>query len=246
MLYPAGMLQCEHVTGGNPVQETRGADMSELQLKIIIVDDHPLVRQGMKKVIEKERDLTVIGEAGSTEEALRLIRQNEPDLAIVDITLEGEANGLDLIKALRERHGNVRTLVLSMHDENTYAERALRAGARGYVAKKEAPSVIIDAIRTVMKGDLYLSSRISMRIIDRLFQGRETPTGSLAEILSDRELEIFHLIGGGMSTGDIAKKLNISVNTIESHRKKIKEKLGIQKGSELVKVAVQWVVTQNK
>jgi DNA-binding NarL/FixJ family response regulator len=216
------------------------------QLKIIIVDDHPLVRQGMKKVIEKERDLTVIAEASSTEEALRLIRQEEPDLAIVDITLEGEANGLDLIKALRERHGKVRALVLSMHDENTYAERALRAGARGYVAKKEAPSVIIDAIRTVMKGELYLSGRISMRIIDRLFQGRETPTGSLAEILSDRELEIFHLIGGGMSTGDIAKKLNISVNTVESHRKKIKEKLGIQKGSELVKVAVQWVVSQNK
>jgi DNA-binding NarL/FixJ family response regulator len=133
-----------------------------------------------------------------------------------------------------------------MHDENTYAERALRAGARGYVAKKEAPSVIIEAIRTVMKGELYLSGRISMRIIDRLFQGRETPAGSFAEILSDRELEIFHLIGGGMSTGDIAKKLNISVNTIESHRKKIKEKLGIQKGSELVKVAVQWVVSQDK
>lgn len=245
MLIPAGMRQHDRTGGGNPGQETRGTDMPD-QLKIIIVDDHPLVRQGMKKVIEKERDLTVIGEAGSTEEALRLIRQNEPDLAIVDITLEGEANGLDLIKALRERHGNVRALVLSMHDENTYAERALRAGARGYVAKKEAPSVIIEAIHTVMKGELYLSSRISMRIIDRLFQGRETPSGSLAEILSDRELEIFHLIGGGMSTGDIAKKLNISVNTIESHRKKIKEKLGIQKGSELVKVAVQWVVSQNK
>ncbi|MBN2159451.1 MAG: response regulator transcription factor [Spirochaetes bacterium] len=215
-------------------------------IKIIIVDDHPLVRQGMKKVIEKEQDLAVIGEAGSAEEAIRLINQQEPDLMIVDISLESEASGLDLIKALRERYPRIKALVLSMHDENIYAERALRAGGRGYVAKKEAPSVIIDAIQTVMKGELYLSSRISMKIIDRLFQGRETSSESISELLSDRELEIFQMIGNGMGTGDIARQLNISVNTIESHRKKIKEKLGIQKGSELVRSAIQWVASQNK
>lgn len=215
-------------------------------IKIIIVDDHPLVRQGMKKVIEKEQDLAVIGEAGSAEEAIRLISQEEPDLMIVDISLESEASGLDLIKALRERYPRIRALVLSMHDENVYAERALRAGARGYVAKKEAPSVIIDAIQTVMKGELYLSSRISMKIIDRLFQGKETAAESISELLSDRELEIFQMIGSGMGTGDIARQLNISVNTIESHRKKIKEKLGIQKGSELVRSAIQWAASQNK
>jgi DNA-binding NarL/FixJ family response regulator len=220
--------------------------MAEKITKIIIVDDHPLVRQGMKKVIEKEQGLSVISEAGSAEEAIRCISQEEPDLAIVDISLESEASGIDLIKAMKERYGKVRVLVLSMHDENIYAERALRAGARGYVAKKEAPAVIIQAIRTVMNGELYLSGRISMKIIDRLFQGRESGTGSLPEILSDRELEIFRMIGGGMSTGDIAKKLNISVNTIESHRKKIKDKLGLQKGPELVKAAVQWVVSQDK
>ncbi|HPV41384.1 MAG TPA: response regulator transcription factor [Spirochaetota bacterium] len=213
-------------------------------IKIMIVDDHPLVRQGMKKVIEREQDLTVISEAGSAEEAIRNISQEEPDLAIVDISLESEVSGIDLIKALRDRYARIKTLVLSMHDENVYAERALKAGARGYVAKKEAPAVIIEAIRVVMKGELYLSSRISMKIIDRLFQGKEGGAESMPEVLSDRELEIFRMIGTGMSTGDIAKKLNISVNTIESHRKKIKDKLGIQKGSELVKAAVQWVSTQ--
>ena len=220
--------------------------MAEKQIKIIIVDDHPLVRQGMKKVIEKEGNLIVINEAGSAEEAIRLISQEEPDLAIVDISLESEASGIDLIKALRDRYPRIKTLVLSMHDENVYAERALRAGARGYVAKKEAPAVIIEAIRTVMKGELYLSGKISIKIIDRLFQGKDTGAQSLPELLSDRELEIFRMIGSGMGTGDIAKKLNISVNTIESHRKKIKDKLGIHKGSELVKAAVQWAVSQNK
>ena len=219
--------------------------MADKNIKIMIVDDHPLVRQGMKKVIEREQDLTVISEAGSAEEAIRNISHEEPDLAIVDISLESEASGIDLIKALRDRYGRIKTLVLSMHDENVYAERALRAGARGYVAKKEAPGVIIEAIRVVLNGELYLSSRISMKIIDRLFQGREGGGESMTEVLSDRELEIFRMIGTGMSTGDIAKKLNISVNTIESHRKKIKDKLGIQKGSELVKAAVQWVSTQH-
>ena len=170
----------------------------------------------------------------------------EPDLAIVDISLESEASGIDLIKTLRDRYAGIKTLVLSMHDENVYAERALRAGARGYVAKKEAPAVIIEAIRTVMKGEPYLSGRISIKIIDRLFQGKDTGEQSMPELLSDRELEIFRMIGNGMGTGDIAKKLHISVNTIESHRKKIKDKLGIQKGSELVKAAVQWAVSQNK
>lgn len=219
--------------------------MADKNIKIMIVDDHPLVRQGMKKVIEREQDLTVISEAGSAEEAIRNISHEEPDLAIVDISLESEASGIDLIKALRDRYARIKTLVLSMHDENVYAERALRAGARGYVAKKEAPGVIIEAIRVVMNGELYLSSRISMKIIDRLFQGKEGGGESMTEVLSDRELEIFRMIGTGMSTGDIAKKLNISVNTIESHRKKIKDKLGIQKGSELVKAAVQWVSTQH-
>ena len=220
--------------------------MSKTPVKIMIIDDHPLVRQGMKKVIEKENDFTVIHEAGSADEAIRLIGQEPPDLAIVDISLDSETNGLELVKALRDRYGSIRTLVLSMHDENIYAERALRSGARGYVAKKEGPSVIIDAIRTVMSGELYLGSRISMKIIDRMFQGREGSAESPVQALSDRELEIFRMIGEGTGTGDIAHRLNISVNTIESHRKKIKEKLGIEKGSELVKAAVEWVSSQRK
>jgi DNA-binding NarL/FixJ family response regulator len=211
-------------------------------VEIILVDDHPLVRQGLKKVIEKERDLAVIQESGTAEEALRLINKKVPDLAIIDISLEGEASGLDLVKALHERFTSIKNLVLSMHDENVYAERALRAGADGYIAKRVAPGVIIEAIRTVMKGELYLSSTMSMKIIGRMFQGRDASAESITEVLSDRELEIFQMIGNGMGTGDIAKALNISVNTIESHRKKIKNKLGITKGTELVKTAVQWTV----
>src|SRR3990172_4692735 len=143
--------------------------MTDNVTKIIIVDDHPFVRQSMKRVIEKEQDLSVIREAGSAEEAIRLICREEPDLVIVDISLESEASGLDLIKTLRVRFSRIKTLVLSMHDENIYAERAFRAGAHGYITKKEAPGGIIDAIRTVMKGKPYLRGSISMALRDRLF-----------------------------------------------------------------------------
>lgn len=216
------------------------------QISIIIVDDHPLVRQGMKKVIEKEKDLLVVHEAGEAGEAMKLITAAMPDLVIADISLENEISGLDLIKAIRERFKDIRTLVLSMHDENIYAERAIRAGARGYVTKKEAPATIIEAIRTVMKGELYLNKRISGRIIDKLIHNDATDNGSPSSVLSDRELEIFTMIGQGLSTGEIARKLNLSVNTIESHRKKIKDKLGLDKGAELVKNAVQWVIAHER
>ncbi|MFC1670532.1 response regulator [Spirochaetota bacterium] len=215
-------------------------------VNIIIVDDHPLVRQGMTKVIEKEENLNVIHEAGNAEEALKLISKNEPDLAIIDISLETEASGIDLVKALRDRYSKIKTMVLSMHDENIYAERALRAGARGYVTKKEGPAVIVDAIKAVMDGELYLSSRMSAKIIDKLLHVKDRESESLPDLLSDREFEVFQMIGKGMGTGDIAKKLNLSVNTIESHRKKIKLKLGIEKASELVKYSVEWNVSQRK
>lgn len=214
-------------------------------IKIVIIDDHPIVRQGMKKIIEIEEDLKVIGEARGAHDAIPLFDGLKPDIAIVDISLEGEVNGIDLVKAVRERYSKVYTLVLSMYSETIYAERAIRAGARGYVTKKEAPSNIVDALRTVQKGELYLNNLISGRIIDKLIHGSSVVIDTPIDALSDRELEVYQLIGNGFGTGEIAKKLNLSVNTIESHRKKIKDKLRIKSGTALVKNAVQWVISQN-
>ncbi len=219
--------------------------MNDAKTSVLIVDDHPLVRQGLRKMIEKEADMSVLGEAGDAGEALRVIAQGMPDVIIVDISLETETSGIDLVKALKERYRNIQSLVLSMHDENIYAERALRAGAKGYVTKKEAAAIIIEAIRTVRKGEVFLSSRMSGRIIDKIINAPGDSQGAPHEILSDREFEVYRLIGMGHSTGEIAKKLNLSVNTIESHRRKIKDKLGIIKGSDLVKNAVQWVMTHS-
>ena len=213
-------------------------------IKIVIIDDHPIVRQGMKKIIEIEEDLKVIGEARGANDAIPLFDELKPDIAIVDISLEGEINGIDLVKAIRERYSKVYTLVLSMYSETIYAERAIRAGARGYVTKKEAPSNIVDALRTVQKGELYLNNLISGRIIDKLIHGSSVVIDTPIDALSDRELEVYQLIGNGFGTGEIAKKLNLSVNTIESHRKKIKDKLRIKSGTALVKNAVQWVISQ--
>ncbi|MCP4138158.1 MAG: response regulator transcription factor [bacterium] len=215
-------------------------------IKILIVDDHPLVRQGMKKIIEKEDDMQVCGETNEANEAISLISKLEPHCVIADISLDGETNGIDLVKAVRERFTNTISLVLSMHDESVYAERAIRAGARGYVTKKEAPSKVVEAIRTIVKGNLFLSSKVSGKIIDKLIHGSADVIGTPVDKLSDREFEVFQLIGNGFGTGEIAKKLNLSVNTIESHRKKIKEKLGIESGSQLIKDAVQWTISQNK
>ncbi len=214
--------------------------------KILIVDDHPLLRQGIKQVIELEEDLRVTGEASSANEAIDMINRNKPDIAIVDITLAGNVSGIELVKSINERFTDIKVLVLTMHDESLYAERAIRAGARGYIMKEVASKNIINAIRTILNDELYLSENISKKIIDKLVRGSADPIGISVENLSNREFEIFQLIGNGFSTKEIAKKLNLSIYTVESHKKNIKEKLKLKNSSDLSKYAIQWVIMQNK
>ncbi len=213
--------------------------------KIVIIDDHPIVRHGIAQLINLQPDLIVCGEAKNSAEGWEVIRQTQPALVIVDLSLE-EDSGLDLIRALSSRCPELRLLVLSMHDENLYAERAIRAGSLGYVMKQEATEILIKAIYQSLKGEIFVSDRIKARLLQRLLRGDTAKNGeerdySLVESLTNRELEIFRLIGKGYSTKRIATKLNLSVKTIETHRQNIKQKLDLQDSAELVQQAVQWI-----
>jgi DNA-binding NarL/FixJ family response regulator len=213
---------------------------------VLIVDDHPLIRQGIKRIIDMEDDMVVCCEASSADEAISQLSKGEHDIVIVDITLDGGVSGIDLIKAIRKRYKDIKTLVLSMHSETIYVERALRSGAQGYITKKDAPQSIVEAIRTILKGEVYVCKNLSGKVINKLIHGYGEDAGMPIDNLSDREYEIFELIGSGYGTSEIAQRLNLSANTVESHRKKIKEKLGIQTGHELIKNAVQWLLSQER
>jgi DNA-binding NarL/FixJ family response regulator len=209
--------------------------------RIVVVDDHPLVRDGLSLLINREPDLMVCGEAGNSEDALAAIDGMKPNLVLMDISIEGR-NGLDVTKGLRRTHPDLPVLVLSMHDEALYAERALRAGARGYLMKQEAPEVVLKAIRVVLAGKVYVSAAISSRILNELVDYKDVKQGRFGvRSLSDRQLEVFELIGQGATTPGIAKALRLSVKTIETHRKHIKAKLGLRNATELMRQAVQWV-----
>lgn len=207
--------------------------------RILIVDDHPIFRQGIAQLINRETDLVVCGEAESTRDAMSVIGRNPPDLAIVDITLKG-TNGIELMKSIKAQVPDVPVLVISMHDESLYAERALRAGARGYVMKEVAGDQVMTAIRKVLGGEIYVSPTIGSQMIRKLVEGGEGG-GSTVASLSDRELEVLQLIGRGQGTRQIAEQLSLSVKTIESHRAHIKEKLNIKTAPEMVRFAVEWV-----
>lgn len=207
--------------------------------RILIVDDHPMMREGLTMRIDREPDLVVSGEAGSAAEALEMLEQVKPHLVIVDITLP-DRSGLELIKDILAMRPRVAILALSMHEESVYAERVLRAGARGYVMKQEGGRVIMEAIRTVLAGRVHASQALSARILD-IFSGRRgTSDDSPVSALSDREFEVFQMIGQGMSTRDIAAKLRLSAKTIEAHRIHIKEKLRLRTASELVSFSARW------
>ena len=207
--------------------------------RIMIVDDHPIVRQGVRHVIEQEPDLRICAEAESATEALQALQQQQPDLAIVDISLKG-TDGLELTKWIRAQNDKVPVLIMSMHDESLYAERVLRAGAHGYVMKAEVADKIVDAIRKVLKGEIYLSEKVGQNILQEV-SGRSTAIDeSPIRQLSDRELEVFRLIGQGHGTRDIASLLHLSVKTIETYRSHIKEKLGLTSATQLVRYAAQW------
>lgn len=206
--------------------------------KIFIVDDHPIVRQGISQLINQEDDLVTCCEAGSAQETLDLMEQCVPDILLLDISLDG-VSGLELIKMLRSRRHKVPVLVISMHDESLYAERALRAGAKGYVMKQEATEKMLTAIRQVLRGDLYISERMQAKILKRVLNGDDGGLSPI-DLLSDRELEVFRLIGHGFATSDIARELNRSVKTVETHRAHLKDKLGLKNAAELTRFAVQW------
>ena len=211
---------------------------------LILVDDHPLMRKGLVRTIENEVDLDVVGQMSSAEEALDEIEDLEPDLAIVDISLPG-MSGMELIKHLQSRMPDVKILVVSRHDETLYAERCIRAGAKGYLMKHEVGDVIVKAIRKVLNDRIFVSEEINERLLQSMAEGgRERIMQSPLEVLSDRELEVFELTGKGSSTREIAERLHLSVKTVESYRARIKDKLNLDSGNELMKHAVQWVESE--
>ena len=206
--------------------------------KILLVDDHPILRQGLALLINQEKDLEVCGQFEDAGKALDAVNNLKPDAAIVDISLKG-SSGIELLKNIKVQFPKLLVLVLSMHDESLYAERALRAGASGYIMKQEATDQVLVALRKVLNGEIYLSEKMSSKLMHQLVSGRATDAGSLMERLSDRELEIFGLIGEGRGTRQIAEQLHLSVKTIESHRAHIKEKLNLKNATELVHRAIQ-------
>jgi len=208
--------------------------------RIMIVDDHPLMRKGLAMTLEVESDLRVCSQAEDAEQALELIRGEKLDLAIVDISLPG-MSGLDLIKHFRMIASGMAILVVSRHEETLYAERAIRAGARGYVMKLEAGMVIVKAVRRVLSGGIFVSEEINERLLMGIAGGHRQFAQSPMEVLSDRELEVFELTGRGLGTREIAERLHLSIKTVESYRARIKSKLNLGNAAELMQHAVQWV-----
>lgn len=213
--------------------------------RILIVDDHPIFRKGIAMLLEHEDDIIICGETETASEALGLVERHEFDLVIADISLR-DINGIELVKSLKVLKPHLPVLVLSMHDESLYAERALRAGARGYLMKQAPPDQVVAAIRHVLSGELYLSAAANLLMLNSFVTGRESNSKSSVEKLSDRELEIFELLGQGRGTSMIAHDLRLSVKTVEAHRSHIKTKLGIHTAPELVRAAVEWVTRRTE
>ena len=208
--------------------------------RILLVDDHPLVRRGIADVLNREKDLEVCGEAADVSEAMRELERTHPDLVLVDLTLKS-GHGIELIEKIKASDPRVKTLVSSMHDETLFAERVLQAGAMGYLTKQEPPETLLGAIRQVLRGELYLSPRMTSRLLHRVAAGgpsQEDPIKSL----SNREIEVYEMIGQGLTIQQIAARLHLSPKTIETHREKIKQKLNLKNSTELNRRAVQWVL----
>ena len=211
--------------------------------KVFVVDDHPIIRQGLGLLINREPDMIVCGAAEETQSALRAIPTVQPDVLIVDISLSGP-DGLELVKTIRTHDANLPILVLSMHDEFIYAERALRAGANGYIMKQEATEKVLVAIRRILRGEMYLSDRVASKMLQQYVRGSTTARHSPVADLSDRELEVFRLVGEGHGTRQIAEELHLSVKTVETYQAHIKEKLLLRNARELVQHAIEWHLTE--
>jgi DNA-binding NarL/FixJ family response regulator len=212
---------------------------TEDKSKILLVDDHPIVRKGLAELVNHESDLEVCGQAEDAHQAMKAIKEMKPNMAVVDISLK-ETSGLELIKDIHSQHPNLPVLALSMHDESLYAERALRAGAMGYIMKQEATENVIVAMRRILGGEIYVSDRMAARMVRKFLAGQTETTTSAVECLSDRELEVFHLIGRGYGTRQISERLHLSVKTIETYRAHIKDKLNLTDAAELLQHAIQW------
>jgi DNA-binding NarL/FixJ family response regulator len=208
--------------------------------RVLIVDDHPAVREALALRIGLQPGLEVCGEAADMSEALRLVDDTRPDVAVVDISLK-TGNGIDLIKRIKDRNNSVRMLVWSMHGESLYAERALRAGAMGYINKDQATDKIVEGIRQVLDGKIYLSDAVAQKMLHRAVGGGQEVACSPLDSLADRELEVFRLIGNGVKTKQIAERLHLSVKTIETYRDRIRQKLDLRDGTELAHYATQWM-----
>ncbi len=221
------------------------AGKARTRIRILVVDDHPMMRQGLAALINNEKDLAVCGEAESAAQAMDAIAATRPDLVIADITMP-DKSGLELIKDALAVHPGLRVLVVSMHDESLYAERVLRAGGRGYIMKQEGGKRLMEGIRQVLAGQIYVSEKMSKRILEIFSGQRNSSGGSPVEKLTDREFEVFQLIGEGKGTREIADKLHLSVKTVEVHRLHIKEKLEIQTAAGLIRFAVRWMETQSR
>jgi DNA-binding NarL/FixJ family response regulator len=214
-----------------------------IKKRILVVDDHPIVRQGLALLLNREPDLVVCGEAEEASGAMHVLASARPDLLIVDISLNGP-DGLDLLKNIRTTHPTLPVLILSMHDESVYAERALRAGANGYIMKQEATDTVLVALRRILAGEIYVSDHIANKLLKHYITGSGTLRNSSISDLSDRELEVFRLIGEGHGTRQIAEELHLSVKTVESYQAHIKEKLSLRSARELMQRAIQWSMSE--
>jgi DNA-binding NarL/FixJ family response regulator len=219
-------------------------DVQAKKYRVLLVDDHPIVRQGLALLIDREADLSVCGEADGARSAFHAIETLRPDIVVLDISLNGP-DGLEVLKEIRVKTGSLPVLILSMHDESIYAERAMRAGANGYIMKQEATEKVLVAIRRILQGDVYLSERLTTTMLQQYVRGGAATKSSPLLNLTDRELEVFRLIGEGHGTRQIADELHLSVKTIESYQAHIKEKLALRNARELVQHAIEWTVNLN-
>jgi len=219
-------------------------DVQAKKYRVLLVDDHPIVRQGLALLIDREADLSVCGEAEGAHTAFHAIETLRPDIVVLDISLNGP-DGLEVLKEIRVKTGSLPVLILSMHDESIYAERAMRAGANGYIMKQEATEKVLVAIRRILQGDVYLSDRLTTTMLQQYVRGGAATKSSPLLNLTDRELEVFRLIGEGHGTRQIADELHLSVKTIESYQAHIKEKLALRNARELVQHAIEWTVNLN-
>src|SRR5580704_8114107 len=224
---------------------TAKAQMAPMAKKftVLLIDDHPIVRQGLALLISREPDLTVSGEAEGARTGLQAVANLHPDIVVLDLSLSGP-DGLDVLKEIRMKSGDLPVLILSMHDEAIYAERALRAGANGYIKKQEATEKVLVALRRILSGEIYVSDKIANSMLQHYVRGVNPSEHSSISELTDRELEVFRLIGEGQGTRQIAKGLHLSVKTVESYQAHIKEKLSLRSARELVQHAVQWNVRE--